>query len=97
MEGACGRGRHLAQWLVTRDEVVLDVPGTVTARIRDLSRGSRRKTDVIDAAAAASVAALQGDASIVAGEDHTRVFAADRVVRIVRGARSIRPVSAALR
>ena len=75
VEGARGLGRHLAQWLVARDEVVLDVPSTATARVRELSRGSRRKTDVIDAAAAASVAALQGDASVVAGEDQTTVFA----------------------
>lgn len=75
VEGARGLGRHLAQWLVARDEVVLDVPSTATARVRELSRGSRRKTDVIDAAAAASVAALHGDASVVIGEDHTTVFA----------------------
>jgi transposase len=75
VEGARGLGRHLAQWLVAREEVVWDVPSTATARVRELSRGSRRKTDVIDAAAAASVAALQGDATVVAGEDHTTVFA----------------------
>ncbi len=75
VEGARGLGRHLAQWLVARDEVVWDVPSTATARVRELSRGSRRKTDVIDAAAAASVAALHGDATVVAGEDHTTMFA----------------------
>jgi transposase len=75
IEGARGLGRHLAQWLVARDEVVLDVPSTATARVRELSRGSRRKTDVIDAAAAACVAALHGDARPVVGEDHTTVFA----------------------
>ena len=75
VENARGLGRHLAQWLVARGEVVLDVPCTATARVRELSRGSRRKTDVIDAAAAASVAALHGDATIVTGEDHTTVFA----------------------
>ena len=75
VEGARGLGRHLAQWLVARGEVVLDVPSTATARVRELSRGSRRKTDVIDAAAAACVAALHGDATPVAGEDHTTVFA----------------------
>jgi len=75
VEGARGLGRHLAQWLVARDEVVLDVPSMATARVRELSRGSRRKTDVIDAAAAACVAALHGDATPVAGEDHTTVFA----------------------
>ena len=75
VEGARGVGRHLAQWLVARGEVVVDVPSTATARVRELSRGSGRKTEVIDAAAAASVAALQGDATTVAGEDHTTVFA----------------------
>jgi transposase len=75
IEGARGLGRHLAQWLVAREETVLDVPSTATARVRELSRGSRRKTDVIDAAAAASVAALQGDATAVSAEDHTTVFA----------------------
>ena len=53
---------------------MLDVPSTATARVRELSRGSRRKTDVIDAAAAACVAALHGDATPVLGEDHTTVF-----------------------
>lgn len=75
VENARGLGRHLAQWLVARGEVVLDVPCTATARVRELSRGSRRKTDVIDAAAAASVAALHGDATTVTAEDHTTVFA----------------------
>ncbi|MEQ9323527.1 MAG: IS110 family transposase [Polyangiaceae bacterium] len=75
VENARGLGRHLAQWLVARGEVVLDVPSTATARVRELSRGSRRKTDVIDAAAAASVAALHGDATVVTPEDHTTVFA----------------------
>jgi len=75
VEGARGLGRHLAQWLVARGESVVDVPSTATARVRELSRGSRRKTDVIDAAAAASVAALHGDCVLVAFEDHTTVFA----------------------
>ena len=55
---------------------MLNVPSTATARVRELSRGSsRRKTDVIDAAAAASVAALHGDATVVTAEDRTTVFA----------------------
>ena len=43
--------------------------------MRELSRGGRRKNDVIDAAAAASVAALQGDANPVVAEDLTTVLA----------------------
>lgn len=75
VENARGLGRHLAQWLVARGEHVVDVPSLATARVRELSRGSRRKTDVIDAAAAACVAALHGDATVVVAEDHTTVFA----------------------
>jgi hypothetical protein len=40
IEGARGLGRHLAQWLVARDEVVADVPSTATAQVGELSRGS---------------------------------------------------------
>lgn len=75
IEKAGGLGCHLAQWLVARDEVVLDVATTATARVRELSRGGRRKNDVIDAAAAASVAALYSDAIEVAPDDETTVFA----------------------
>ena len=75
VENARGLGRHLAQWLVARGERVDDVPSTATARVRELSRGGRRKNDVIDAAAAASVAALQGDANPVLAEDAATVLA----------------------
>jgi transposase len=70
IENAEGLGHHLAQWLLARGEVVLDVPSTATARVRELSRGGRRKNDRIDAAAAACVAAAQGDARPVVPEDH---------------------------
>jgi transposase len=75
VENAHGLGRHLAQWLVARGQTVLDVPTTATARVRELSRGGRRKTDVLDAAAAASVAALHGDTNPVAAEDQGTVLA----------------------
>ena len=75
VENARGLGCHLAQWLVAKDEMVFDASTSATARVRELSRGGRRKNDVIDAAAAASVAALQGDASLVVPEDTTVVFA----------------------
>jgi transposase len=74
VENTRGLGCHLAQWLLARGEVVEDVPSTATARVRELSRG-RRKNDVIDAAAAASVAALHGDAHPVVAEDITTVLA----------------------
>lgn len=75
VENARGLGRHLAQWMVARGEVVVDVPATATRRVRELSRGGRRKNDVIDAAAAASVAALHGDANGVPIEDISAVLA----------------------
>ena len=75
VENARGLGRHLAQWLTARGEHVVDVPSTATARVRELSRGGRRKTDVIDAAAAAAVAVLQGDATPVLTEDASTVLA----------------------
>jgi transposase len=60
--------------LTARGETVTDVPSTATARVRELSRGGRRKNDVIDAAAAASVAALHGDATPVLAEDTATVL-----------------------
>src|SRR5918998_4002551 len=74
VENARGLGRHLAQWLTTRGEQVADVACSATARVRELSRG-RRKNDVLDAAAAASVAALSGDATPVVVEDTATALA----------------------
>jgi transposase len=70
VENAEGLGHHLTQWLVARGEVVLDVPTTATARVRELSRSVRRKNDRINAAGTACVAAAQGDARSVVPEDH---------------------------
>lgn len=74
VENAWGLGRHLTQWLIARGETVVDVPSTATARVRQLSRGGRRKNDALDAAAAASVAALQGDGTPVAAEGASTVL-----------------------
>ena len=52
VENARGLGCHLAQWLVAHGETVLDASTAATARVRELSRGGRRKNDVIDASAA---------------------------------------------
>ena len=41
IENARGLGRHLAQWLVARDEVVDDVPSTATARVRERAGTAR--------------------------------------------------------
>lgn len=75
VEGALGLGCHLAQWLIGQGETVLDASTMATARVRELSRGGRRKNDVIDASAAAGVAAYQGDAAPVSAADETVIFA----------------------
>ena len=62
-------------WLVARNERVDDVPSTATARVRQLSRGGRRKNDVLDAAAAACVVAMQGEANPIHAEDLATVLA----------------------
>ena len=56
---------------------MLDASRAATARVRELSRGGRRKNEGIDAAAAAaaSVAAPRGDASVVVAQDDTVVCA----------------------
>ena len=75
VENAEGMGRHVASWLLAHDEHVVDVPPRSTARVRQLSRGSGRKNDRIDAAAAAGVAALQGDAYPLHPEGSTDALA----------------------
>jgi transposase len=75
VENAEGLGRHLSSWLLARGEQVVDVPSTATARVRQLSRGGGRKNDQIDAAAAACVAALQGEGRPLAAEGITDALA----------------------
>ena len=75
VENAEGLGRHLASWLLARGEEVVDVASTATARVRQLSRGSGRKNDPIDAAAAASFAAAQGDYRTMVAEGSTDALA----------------------
>ncbi len=59
VEGAAGLGRLVAQQLVRAGEPVIDVPATLSARVRLLSGGSARKSDSHDARSTA-IAALHG-------------------------------------
>nr|WP_280240287.1 transposase [Nocardia abscessus] len=70
VENAQGLGRHLTRWLIGCGETVVDVPTTATARVRELSPGSRRKNDRIDDACAPCVAALQGEGRPVVSDEH---------------------------
>ena len=56
MENAGGLGRHLAQRLAAAGESVVDVPPTLSARVRVLSTGNARKNDGVDALATALAA-----------------------------------------
>ena len=74
IEGARGLGQLLAQLLVGAGEHVVDVPATLTARVRLLETGHGRKTDRIDARAVAIVATRRDDLPPVVADDHTRVL-----------------------
>jgi transposase len=75
VEGAHGLGRHLAQFLVAHGESVVDVPSFLSARVRELSRGGRRKTDAIDALATARAARDTDPLHAVLAEDTITVIA----------------------
>ena len=74
IEGARGLGQLLAQQLVAAGEDVVDVPATLSARVRTLETGHGRKTDRIDARAVAIVAAQRPDLPRVGADDHRRVL-----------------------
>src|SRR3954463_8139199 len=81
-------------------EHVVDVSSATTARVRQLSRGGGRKNDRIDAAAAACVAALQGDARPLEPEGHADAIAVldERRVNLAQsGVRVVNQLHALLR
>ncbi len=93
VENARGLGRHLAQWLLARGETVVDVSAAATRRVRELSRGGRRKTDVIDAAAAAAVVAARGEILALAREDTNTVLGVLDERRVNLAAQRVRLVN----
>jgi hypothetical protein len=90
-DGLVGSGRASAEpWQLQ------DSPWRSTSAVcsqRELSRGGRRKNYVIDASAAASVAALHGDATRVTAEDDTTVFALLEERRANLAAQRVRAVN----
>jgi hypothetical protein len=74
IESASGLGALLAQQLVAVGETVLDVPPTLSARVRLLDAGCTDKTDPHDARAAAIVAWRHDRLRQVAAVDHTAVL-----------------------
>jgi transposase len=74
IEGASGTGALLAQQLVGAGETVVDVPATLSARVRLLDSGRNDKTDPHDARSAAIVALRHRNLRAVALEDHRQVL-----------------------
>jgi transposase len=74
IESASGLGALLAQRLVAVGETVVDVPPTLSARVRLLDAGCTDKTDPHDARAAAIVALRHGRLRQVTPVDHTAVL-----------------------
>ena len=74
IESAAGLGALLAQQLVAVGETVLDVPPTLSARVRLLDAGCTDKTDPHDARAAAIVALRHTRLRQVTPVDHTAVL-----------------------
>ena len=72
VEGAAGVGRLLAQQLVARGEQVVDVPASLSTRVRVLSGRSGRKTDAHDATAVALAALHDPTLARVQVEDSSR-------------------------
>ncbi len=72
VEGAAGVGRLLAQQLVARAELVVDVPPSLSTRVRVLSGRSGRKNDAHDATAVALAALHNPALTRVVAEDPSR-------------------------
>jgi transposase len=74
VEGAAGLGLGIAQRLLEAGEDVLDVPANLSARVRLLSPGQGRKTDLTDAQAIALVAQHNKRLRHVQSEDLSSVI-----------------------
>jgi transposase len=74
IEAAGGLGALLAQQLVAVGETVLDVPPTLSARVRLLDVGRTDKTDPHDARSAAIVALRHSRLRTVTAVDHSAVL-----------------------
>lgn len=94
VEGARGVGRLLAQQLVARGEVVIDVPAALSTKVRLLSGGSGRKTDAADAVAAGLAAIHRHDLPRVVVEGECVVL---RLLSARRGQLSSARTQAAVR
>jgi transposase len=74
IESAAGLGYLLAQQLVAAGELVVDVPATLSSRVRVLGSGRSNKNDPNDAHAVAVAALRAPSLAAVRAEDHTTVL-----------------------
>jgi len=74
IESANGHGYLLAQQLVATGEFVVDVPSTLSARVRVLDSTRSQKNDANDARSVAIVALRQPNLRVVTAEDHLAVL-----------------------
>jgi transposase len=74
IESAGGLGYLLAQQLAARGEHVVDVPATLSSRVRLLGSGGSNKNDANDARAVAIAALRSPSLQPVRGEDHISVL-----------------------
>jgi transposase len=74
IEGASGLGYLLAQQLVAAGETVVDVPATLSARVRLLGSGKASKNDPNDAHSAAVAGLRHANLRLVVREDHRAVL-----------------------
>jgi len=74
IESAGGLGYLLAQQLVARGEHVVDVPATLSSRVRVLGSGNSTKNDTNDARAVAVAARRAPSLMTVRAEDHVSVL-----------------------
>ena len=74
IESAGGLGYLLAQQLIARGEHVVDVPATLSARVRVLGSGRSNKNDANDARAVAVAALRSPSIAAVRAEDHISVL-----------------------
>ncbi|MDH3262342.1 MAG: IS110 family transposase [Acidimicrobiia bacterium] len=74
IESANGHGYLLAQQLIAAGEHVVDVPSTLSARVRVLDSTRSQKNDPNDARSVAIVALRQPGLRVVTAEDHVAVL-----------------------
>lgn len=74
VEGARGLGNNIAQYLVSHGQVVVDVPATLSMRVRVLETGGSRKSDPDDAQAVARAVLHRENLRLVEREDQCVVL-----------------------